>query len=399
MLTTERSIIAIFKLGLFLLYFLSSVANAVDEDVLRFRQERVRQRTEAYLEEGKKEVQRGSYMRGIRLLSQAIAQGAGVDAFQFRGQAYYLAGLYAEAAADFNKVIQGAPRDPTGYNSLGDVYLAKGDYQSALKNYEMAIEVEPLFVDAYIGRGIVYVSLEKYALAINDFQKVLQTAPDDPRCLMNMANACLAADMPTAGRAFLEKALHTAQAPQIKKLIDDELPSFQNTSTYENIVGGLKDYLAKTSGTYESSTVMSLAYSPRGLGDASHPRETSRHAAPLRIRVTGNLPERAGSRINVRTLGGVQEVSGTWDGTYMGLRWNIDFKASGNRISAILKIYSPSGKEDIHYCEGIVRDDGYVEASDNQGYRFTGKLTEDYRVIGTVTLADGKSMNLDLPLE
>ena len=83
----------------------------------------------------------------------------------------------------------------------------------------------------------------------------------------------------------------------------------------------------------------------------------------------------------------------------MGLRWNIDFKAAGNTVSAIVKIYSPSGKEDIHHCEGVLREDGYLEASDNKGFRFTGRLTDDYRVVGTVTMGDGKSMNLDMPIE
>jgi tetratricopeptide (TPR) repeat protein len=377
----------------------ASHAQAVDEDVARFRQDRARLRTEAYLEEGKKEVKRGSYFRGIRLLSQAIEKGVGGEALRWRGQAFYLSGMYPEAIADITTAINHAPADPSGHVLLGDVYAAKGENQAALKNYEKAINVDPLFVDAYVGRGITLLSLEKYGPAIKDFQVALQSAPNDASFLVNMASAFLAADMPQEAREFFQKALDTERDPGMKHVLEARIAALRGVSPFEKHVGGVNGYLAKTSASYEGTGSVSFADARTDSEEKRTPAIGRKQTIVASLPVLANLRDQPGRKINVRGSASAPEVSGSWDGSYMGLRWNIDFKATGNTVSAIVKIYSPSGKEDIHHCEGVLREDGYLEASDNKGFRFTGKLTDDYRVVGTVTMGDGKSMNLDMPIE
>ncbi|MGC8908883.1 MAG: hypothetical protein ACP5M0_15790, partial [Desulfomonilaceae bacterium] len=168
----------------------------------------------------------------------------------------------------------------------------------------------------------------------------------------------------------------------------------------EDHVGNLDGYLAKMTGTYEGSSSITLVSRPREAEETPTHIGRTTHGAPLSIPISAKFQERAGRFVHVLpSMAGAQQISGTWDGTYMGLKWNIDFKVSGNTVSAVLKIYSPSGNEDIHHCEGTVREDGYVDASDNQGFRFTGRLTEDFRIVGTVTMKNGKSINLDIPAE
>lgn len=374
-------------------------ALAVDEDVIRFRQERARMRVDAYLEEGKKELERGSYVRAIRLFSSAMGRSQGGEVLRLRGKAYYLSGMYPEAIADISRAIQDSPRDPSGYDLLGDVFLAKGDYSAALKNYENAINADPLYAQAYVGRAIAYLSVEKYSLAIQDFQVALQNWPSDDKLIRNLSLACFAADLPRAGQQYAGKIANADMRTELIRHIENKTRNQQKVSLFEEGAGNLGDYSAKTASVYEgsaTSTILTSAVRPEP--DVSYQKISTRRggaAAPTQISVQGALRGRIGSG----QTPGKGEFSGTWDGTYMGLKWTIDFKAQGHTVNAILKIFSPSGKEDVHYCEGVIQQDGSLDASDNQGFRFVGRLTEDYRVVGTVSRKDGKSIDIDMPVD
>jgi len=380
----------------------SPSVHAADEDVLKFRQDRVRLRADAYLEEGKNDVRRGNYLKGIRMLSQAIAKGVGSEGYLWRGKGYYLTGMYGEAISDMHKVVNLSPSDPSSHTLLADMYAAKGDYGTALKNYEKAIRIDPLYVGAYIGRGIAFVAFEKYGPALKDFQTAIQNDPRNPSYLTNMAFACLAADMPLAAREFLQKALPMEQSEHVRRVLETRIAAIDSPSDFERKIGGVEGYLTKISDTYEALPHVAFLDVP---GDS--PQEfargpltkDSRPTKPGLSAISTLRREASGRKINVGEAEMRTGFSGRWDGIYMGLKWNIDFKVAGNVVSAILKIYSPSGKEDVHHCEGIIKEDGFLEASDNKGFRFSGRVTDDFRVVGTVTSPDGKTVTMDMPVE
>ena len=376
-----------------------STVFAADEAVEKFRQDRVKARAEVYVEEAKKEVQRGGYFRAIRLLSEAIKRGAGPEAYKLRGQAYSLSGSFPEAIDDISRAISSVPSDPSGYVLLGDVYVARRDYETALTNYETAIRNDPFFVEAYTGRGMALADMEKYALAIKDFQVVLQTNPNDPVFLANMGIVCLAADMPRAALGFFEKALDVERDPEARKMLEAKVRNFDRTSDFEERVGGLSGYLASMSDAYEG---VRIALSPSG--------ETGTGATRIRTmenqsRKDGGLASRQKSGGGIgdvtRPQGGGSAspgIAGSWAGTYLGMKWTISFKTLGQKVSGVISIFSPSGNEEIHHFQGTINKD-YVEATAHSGFRFSGRLTEDSHIIGTATTPDGKAINVNMPLE
>jgi hypothetical protein len=80
------------------------------------------------------------------------------------------------------------------------------------------------------------------------------------------------------------------------------------------------------------------------------------------------------------------------------MKWTISFKTLGQKVSGVISIFSPSGNEEIHHFQGTINKD-YVEATAHSGFRFSGRLTEDFHIIGTATTPDGKAINVNMPIE
>ena len=87
--------------------------------------------------------------------------------------------------------------------------------------------------------------------------------------------------------------------------------------------------------------------------------------------------------------------SGNWEGTYLGARLRMECKLAGRTINGVLRIRSLVGKEDVYHFTGTV-ENGEVRASHQEGHTFRGKLTQDRRLIGTLTTADGKSIPVNI---
>jgi len=65
----------------------SSDGPASNDSVDQFRQERILKSGQAFLEEGRRELARGAYLRSIRVLTEAINKAADPEALKLRGQA------------------------------------------------------------------------------------------------------------------------------------------------------------------------------------------------------------------------------------------------------------------------------------------------------------------------
>jgi len=108
---------------------------ASNEGVDLFRQKRVLNAAQTFLEEGKRELARGGYVRSIRVLSQAINKGADPEAFKLRGRAYDSIGEDEKAVADFSSYIGGRGSDPEGYILRGDAHNAHHGHEKALADF------------------------------------------------------------------------------------------------------------------------------------------------------------------------------------------------------------------------------------------------------------------------
>lgn len=148
----------------------------------------------------------GDLQRAVKLFNQSLALSPYPKTYVNRGNAFYYAGDYDKAAADYNKAIEidpllaeayyglGTvdnllgeydralialkkavdlkPELVQAYNNLGNVYNKLGNLKQALYNYNKAIDINPVYANAYSNRAYTYMILGDYSLATEDYEKV-----------------------------------------------------------------------------------------------------------------------------------------------------------------------------------------------------------------------------------
>jgi len=74
------------------------------------------------------------------------------------------------ARACYEKVVQLAPRHPSGYTNLGSLLGQLGQPAAALENYERAIALDPSCALAYWNRSLIYLRQGDYARGWHDYE-------------------------------------------------------------------------------------------------------------------------------------------------------------------------------------------------------------------------------------
>lgn len=361
-----------------------------DELVDQFRKSRVMDRAQGFLEEGRREVERGSWFRAVRLLSQAISRGAGPEAFELRARAYQGMGSHDQAISDLSSFIGSRPQDAQPYILRAEAYIAVNNMDMAILDYNRALGIDPFLTDAYLSRGLASVSMEKYEAAISDFELALKIDANNPDVLYNAALTCFLAGLPKAGTVYASRALDTRIDVQSGERMRRMLAEISHHSEYEHRSGGLKAILTATAVT-DSEALMNGS-----VGSSSVVRDTPFQSLPkIDIEVKSDKPR--GIK-ELMAMVGKENFSGTWSGRYMGMNWSASFRFSGPNTTGVLRITTPSGKVETHYCKGIF-DNGKVEASDNLGFRLSGKVTSDLRFVGNITSPDNKNVSVDIPIQ
>jgi tetratricopeptide (TPR) repeat protein len=85
---------------------------------------------------------------------------------------------YSLALRDFDTAIALNPKKALFYYNRGAVYLRLKDMGEALKGFNKAIELNPDYARAYFNRGIVYGQRKEYSKAIQDYTKAIELDPD-----------------------------------------------------------------------------------------------------------------------------------------------------------------------------------------------------------------------------
>jgi tetratricopeptide (TPR) repeat protein len=96
-----------------------------------------------------------------------------------RGDEYFLAGDYEQAAEAYRQAISAAPGQPDPHDSLGWVLYSLGNFEEAAAEFSQAIELDPDWSDPYIGMAYVHLSTGDSESAERDFQTALNLA-DEP---------------------------------------------------------------------------------------------------------------------------------------------------------------------------------------------------------------------------
>ena len=93
------------------------------------------------------------------------------NAYNNRGNAYFIEGQYDQAISDYNKALEINPRNANAYSNRGNVYYHKGQYDQAISDYNKALEINPRFAKAYSNRASAYKSIGQYDKAWEDVDK------------------------------------------------------------------------------------------------------------------------------------------------------------------------------------------------------------------------------------
>jgi tetratricopeptide (TPR) repeat protein len=99
------------------------------------------------------------------------------------------AGVVAEAKKNFEDELEIDPHNATAEYVLGDLAKADGDFALAVRHYTRATKIEPGFAEAYLGLGEALVSHQQFAEAIPPLQTYEKLAPDSPSGHFQLAQA------------------------------------------------------------------------------------------------------------------------------------------------------------------------------------------------------------------
>jgi len=94
-----------------------------------------------------------------------------------RGMAYFEAGDFRAAIAEFNRAIHTAPDSrfvALAFYHRGLAYAALKELSRAIADYTAAIRQDHTFLHAYFSRGDLYAARGDYESALHDFDRVLE---------------------------------------------------------------------------------------------------------------------------------------------------------------------------------------------------------------------------------
>lgn len=338
----------------------------------------------AFVEEGERETDRGNYARAIRLFTAAIK--GGVNAYQWRGRAYFLSGDKKKALEDINYYISLQPSEPQAYLLRGDITLSQDNAAAALQDYRMAVKLTPSSVVALVSRGLARMALEQYGSAVRDFERALQLDPRNLDALTNLGVANTLAHRPRAARAALTSALEletntrwkTRIAEWLARLPHEEASGADRDLPPEDEVGEEESSEADTG----APTASLMRPEPHGYMPSSVPH--SRGPSILMTRPPAGTGKWKGTHL-----------SGKWETTYKGVHISLEIQHSGASISGVLRTHGPFGQNNTYHFTGTAGYDGTIKASHKSGHSFQGRVTEDGRVVGTVTTRFGTTIPID----
>lgn len=85
---------------------------------------------------------------------------------------------FSAAAADFDKLVEARPDDPTAWWNRGRARMFAGQVSAAIEDFDKAITLRPSYAEAFLSRGSAWVRRGDYEAARGDFDQALLFRPD-----------------------------------------------------------------------------------------------------------------------------------------------------------------------------------------------------------------------------
>jgi Flp pilus assembly protein TadD/mono/diheme cytochrome c family protein len=116
-------------------------------------------------------------------------------------------GRYAEAAAEYRKLLAAHPDDARTLNSLGAALESTGDWQRASDAYAQAIALEPGACDAWFNLADLALKRSEFAQAQDRFRSMLGQCPSDAEAHSELGVALLGQGDSTSAQEEFEHGL------------------------------------------------------------------------------------------------------------------------------------------------------------------------------------------------
>jgi hypothetical protein len=81
-------------------------------------------------------------------------------------------------------------------------------------------------------------------------------------------------------------------------------------------------------------------------------------------------------------------VSGNWEASVMGSKVKAQVHQEGNVVQGVARVYNLIGGKDTYHFTGNI-DRGRITAGHNSGHVFSGNVTPDGRLVGTLKTRGG----------
>jgi Tfp pilus assembly protein PilF/4-amino-4-deoxy-L-arabinose transferase-like glycosyltransferase len=162
------------------------------------------------------------YQQALLEYQKAIANDPDyADAYNNKGETYYLMGNYQAAIGPFEKTIELNPGDPKGYNNLGACYEAQGMLAKACEYYQEALRIAPDHIVARCNLGECFVKQNDIPRALRTFQEALRLDRNNARVHYWLAICYLHEDNSELVKLHLQEALRYANAALRERIQHD----------------------------------------------------------------------------------------------------------------------------------------------------------------------------------
>jgi rhomboid protease GluP len=128
---------------------------------------------------------------------------------------------YANAAAQWQRVISLSPREEGAYFRLGLIYLEQKDWAKAQATYTQLLKINPNSADGYIGLASAFSGLHQDADSLEAFQRAAAIDPDYPGINYNTGLQQARLEHYDDAIASLLKQRQIADDPDNEKLLAD----------------------------------------------------------------------------------------------------------------------------------------------------------------------------------
>lgn len=137
-----------------------------------------------------RENERAAYQAALDLALPALRSGENDYALWIgAGNAHYGLKRFDAAEQAYLKAADLCPQDVIALSNLAGVYFETGRFAEGLSVCDRALLRNPDYLNAHIHRGNMFSSLNRYDEAVAAYSKALETAPEDPLVLFNLAYA------------------------------------------------------------------------------------------------------------------------------------------------------------------------------------------------------------------